>query len=316
MGLRRFSSISPVEVLVDVGRGVLGGFRRDGLPRFAFLEDLEVVGDPLLVGLGDADHVSGDDDRQLPGELGPEVDLLRVTLERGVEQAFHLRLDHGGEFFADRLGGEPALEEPAPPGLIGWVALEDVGAAEQRGVVDVDALGAGVGLPVARDGPDVVVAGDRVEPVLLAVVERLLVAQPAVLLVGVLGGTRHERVVLAGGFCACVCHEGEARGARRTDCRRAPSGSLCGGLAPEPEFEFVPHFQSTRQILDRLVELQHFEEFVAGFGRRNQRSFEFFGRQALFLRFLAWWPVRSSSVPELPLLAMKRACQAGVERRS
>ena len=153
----------PGQVLVDVGRGVLGGFRRHGLPRFAFLEDLEVVGDPLLVGLGDADHVAGDDDRQLPGELGPEVDLLRVPLERGVEQAFHLRLDHRGEFFADRLGGEPALEEPAPPGLIGRVALEDVRPAEQRGVVDVDALGAGVGLPVARDGPDVVVAGDRVD---------------------------------------------------------------------------------------------------------------------------------------------------------
>ena len=95
--------------------------------------------------------MAGDDDRQPPGELGSQIDLLGIPLEREVEQSFHLRLDHRREFFSDRLGGEPALEKPAPPGLLGRVGLEDVGAAEERGVVDVDALGAGEGLPVARD---------------------------------------------------------------------------------------------------------------------------------------------------------------------
>ena len=205
-------SMSSVGVLALLGHEVVqvrAGFQhrllvlgaRLELARLAAQADVDLVPDLLALSLGDADHARDDLDGERPGELGDDVEFVRVAdrVEEAADDLADHRLERG-----DGAGREHAADERAEPVVLGRVHHDDAAVArDELGVClpegeELDAVRAGEPLPIAVRGHDVGEARQRVEPVLLAVVDRRLVAEAPVHLARVVEVLVRERIELDG----------------------------------------------------------------------------------------------------------------------
>jgi hypothetical protein len=132
-----------------------------------------------MVLAGDAEGVADHHQRQPGGDVGDEV--AAALLADGVDEA----VDDGPHLVAlvaHPPGGEALVDELAPPQVGGVVHVDH---HRDRPGVGPDAAGVGERLGLARDRPDVVVAGDPPDPGDLVEGDGVVVPAPGQARVGI-----------------------------------------------------------------------------------------------------------------------------------
>ena len=143
------------DVLGHSRAGISRPLRRKPVALIPLLKQPQVLRQGALISRRDADQATGHGNGKRPAELFREVNRLWVAVEGEVEQACDLPVDDVHERFTDRLCRKARLKEPPPPVVIGRVQAEEVRPARFLAVIDVNAFGIGIGLPVPGDGANV-----------------------------------------------------------------------------------------------------------------------------------------------------------------
>ena len=195
-GFLRFSTVSSWKY-IPVSRTACVVLRaRLQLARIAVEAGVEPLADLLALAVGHAEQARDHLDGEQRGEVRDRVEPLGVA--QRVEEAADDVADHGFEG-GDGAGREHATDQRTETVVLRRIHHDD--APEARDLLRVhrereqlDAVRAREALPVAVRGEDVGEARQRVEPVLLAEVDRRFVAEPPVDLGGIVEELIRERI--------------------------------------------------------------------------------------------------------------------------